>query len=167
MSKRNYWLDLFTGVTWNEFRKAGSNVSGFRESRWRAVQKIKKGDYLLCYLTGISRFIGIIEVTGEAFKDTSPIWKDEDFPARLRVKPLVELTPETAIPVLEFKDSLSFFQNLKSPHAWTGQFRGSPSKWNPSDGEVIVQALIEAKENPVIRPVDKKKLQYRPKYCRW
>ncbi len=23
MSNRNYWLDLFTGVTWEEFKKAG------------------------------------------------------------------------------------------------------------------------------------------------
>ena len=163
MSKRSYWLDLFTGVTWVEFRKAGSKISGFRESRWKTVQKIKKGDYLLCYLTGISRFIGILEVTGTAFKNTSPIWSDENFPCRLKVKPIVELTPETAIPVHELKDSLSFFQNLKSPHAWTGQFRGSPALWKESDGKVITKVVIEAKENPIIRPFDKKKLKYRPK----
>ena len=163
MSKRSYWLDLFTGVTWVEFRKAGSKISGFRESRWKTVQKIKKGDYLLCYLTGISRFIGILEVTGTAFKNTSPIWSDENFPCRLKVKPIVELTPETAIPVHELKDSLSFFQNLKSPHAWTGQFRGSPALWKESDGKVITEAVIEAKENPIVRPFDKKKLKYRPK----
>lgn len=163
MTKRNYWLDLFTGVTWEEFRKAGSKTSGFRESRWKTVQKIKKGDYFLCYLTGISRFIGILEVTGTAFKDTSPIWSDEDFPCRLKVKPIVELTPATAIPVHELKESLSFFQNLKSPHAWTGQFRGSPALWKESDGKVVTEAVIEARENPIERPFDKKKLKYRPK----
>jgi len=163
MSKRTYWLDLFTGVTWSEFQKAGSNISGFRESRWKTVQKIRKGDYLLCYLTGVSRFIGVLEVVSEAFKDNSPIWSEQDFPCRLKVKPIVELSPETAVPVYELKDNLSFFQNLKSPHAWTGQFRGSPSRWKDSDGEVVVQALIEAKENPVVRPVDKRKLKYRPK----
>jgi hypothetical protein len=47
MTKRSYWLDLFTGVTWNEFKEAGGKVSGFRESRWTTVQKIKPGDYLL------------------------------------------------------------------------------------------------------------------------
>jgi hypothetical protein len=25
----NYWLDLFTGTTWQEFRKAGATISGF------------------------------------------------------------------------------------------------------------------------------------------
>jgi len=163
MSNRNYWLDLFTGVTWDEFKKAGGNVSGFRKSRWKSVQTIKPGDYLLCYLTGVSRFIGILEVTSKPFQDNSVIWEDEDFPSRLKVKPIVELTPETAIPVLELKDRLSFFENLTSPHAWTGQFRGSPTKWKISDGEAVTEALLEAKEHPVVRPVDKRKLKYRPK----
>lgn len=163
MSKRSYWLDLFTGATWNEFKDAGGKLSGFRKSRWNTVQKIKPGDYLLCYLTGVSRFIGILEVVSEPFQDDSPIWSDEEFPCRLKVKIIVELTPETAIPVHELRDSLSFFQDLKSPHAWTGNFRASPAKWKTSDGETVVKALLEAKENPVIRPVDKRKLAYRPK----
>jgi predicted RNA-binding protein len=63
MTRRNYWLDLLTGATWKEFKAAGSKVSGFRESRWNTVQKIKPGDYFLCYLVGVSHFIGILEVT--------------------------------------------------------------------------------------------------------
>ena len=74
MTNRSYWLDLFTGATWDEFRKAGSNISGFRKSRWKSVQKIKPGDYLLCYLTGVSRFTGALEVTSKPFQDDSPIW---------------------------------------------------------------------------------------------
>ena len=74
MEKRNYWLDLFTGATWDEFKAADARTSGFRESRWKIVQKIKPGDYFLCYLTGVSRFIGILEVVGDAYKGTTPIW---------------------------------------------------------------------------------------------
>ena len=83
MSQKNYWLDLFTGKTWEEFIKAGADISGFRESRWKTLQRVKKGDYFLCYITGISRFIGILEATSDAYKDTSKsIWSDEDFPCR-------------------------------------------------------------------------------------
>jgi len=28
--KRKYWLDLFTGKTWEEFLRNGADVSGFR-----------------------------------------------------------------------------------------------------------------------------------------
>jgi hypothetical protein len=53
MAKRGYWLDLFTGTTWKELIEAGGSISGFSESRWNIVQKVRVGDYLLCYLTGI------------------------------------------------------------------------------------------------------------------
>jgi hypothetical protein len=162
MADRTYWLDLFTGTTWQEFLDAGAETSGFRESRWKTVQRIKPGDYLLCYLTGVSRWIGVLEVRVPAFKDSSPIWKDEEFPCRLKVKVVASLTPETAVPVFELRDQLSAFQDLKSPHAWTGKFRGSPARWKKSDGEAVVQAVLEAKESPVIRPVDKAKLRRRP-----
>ncbi|HEV2388507.1 MAG TPA: hypothetical protein VGS20_14770 [Candidatus Acidoferrales bacterium] len=163
MSNRNYWLDLFTGVTWNEFLAAGGDTSGFRASRWPTVQKIKTGDYLLCYLTGVSRFIGVLEATSAPFKDSSPIWKDEDFPCRLKVKPLVVLKPETAVPVLELRNRLSIFRDMKSAIAWTGHFRGSPARWNATDGEAVLEALSEAEKNPTTRPVDEAKLARRPK----
>ena len=38
------------------------------------------GDYFLCYLAGVSRFIGVLEVTSEAFRDASPIWEEKSFP---------------------------------------------------------------------------------------
>ncbi len=47
-----YWLDLFTGQTWQEFRDYGATVSGFRKRMHNAVNRIKPGDVLLCYLTG-------------------------------------------------------------------------------------------------------------------
>ena len=48
MASRGYWLDLSTGTTWLEFLDAGGTASGFRERRWRTVQRIEPRDYLLC-----------------------------------------------------------------------------------------------------------------------
>ena len=166
LSRQTYWLDSFTGTTWQEFLDAGATVSGFRERRWKTVQRIKPGDYLLCYLTGVSRFIGVLEATSEPFWDESPIWKDEVFPCRIKVEAIATLTPETAVPIFDLKEQLTIFQNLKSPGAWTGHVRGSPAMWQPSDGEAVVYAVMEAMENPVKRPVDKAKLARRPKALR-
>ncbi len=162
MPERGYWLDLFTAVTWQEFLDAGGKVSGFRESRWSTLQKVKVGDYFLCYLTGVSRWIGTLEVTSEPFRDTATIWKDESFPCRVRVKIIAKLTPETGVPVKEMKDQLSVFQTAGGALAWTGHFRGSPTRWKVSDGEAVVKAVRQAAESPVVRPIDPAKLKYRP-----
>jgi hypothetical protein len=37
---QTYWLDLFTVETWKEFLDHGGDVTGFREKRWKTVQKI-------------------------------------------------------------------------------------------------------------------------------
>lgn len=163
MPPRNYWLDLFTGTTWNEFLDSGAHVSGFRDTRWSTVQRIKPGDFLLCYLTGLSRWVGLLEVTSDPYWDETMLWKDEVFPCRLKVTPIISLTPETAVPVHDLRDELSMFQDLQSPLAWTGRFRGSPSGWSASDGEAVIRALKDARANPVHRAVDPRKLARRPR----
>jgi hypothetical protein len=145
VSERAYWLDLFSHKTWTEFLKAGGTVTGFRESRWRTAQRITVGDYFLCYLTGVSRWIGLLEVTGEAYQDGSPIWADDPFPVRLPVKLLIALDPDTAVPILELRDHLTIFRNLSNPHAWTGALRSSPARWKSSDALVVKAALELAK----------------------
>ena len=161
---RTYWLDLFTGSTWQEFIDAGANVSGFSATRAKAVEKIRPGDYLLCYLTGVSRFVGVLEVTSKPFVDSAPIWGEGAFPRRVNVRPLVMLRPETGIPILDFRGTLSIFRDLEtSPNAWTGHLRAAPTRWSPEDGEAVVAAVFAAKENPVERPVDAAKLARRPR----
>jgi hypothetical protein len=150
---RTYWLDLFTVETWQEFLSHGGDVSGFRESRWAIVQKIKPGDYLLCYLTGASRWVGLLEVAGEPYFDQEPIWSSQTYPSRLRVRVEVALSPEQGVPVLEMRDQLTVFRDLANPNLWSGPFRGSPRKWKAVDGEAISRALHEAKASPVERPL--------------
>jgi len=160
---RKYWLDLFTGKTWEEFLRAGANVSGFRERRRKVAQKIHVGDYLICYVTVISRFIGVLEVLSECFVDTSPIWEDAEFPVRFKVKLIYKLDPKTAIPVFHLSDKLSFFKNIKSKHAWTGFFRGSPQQFDPKDAKVIIKSIEDAIKSPTERDFDEKKYLRRPK----
>ena len=67
-----YWLDLFTYETWTEFFKAGGDVSGFSDNRWKSVQSMKSGDILLCYLTGVSRWIGVLGGDGSSIPGSDP-----------------------------------------------------------------------------------------------
>jgi len=160
---RNYWLDLFTGKTWDEFKKNGATVSGFRWRRRRLAKTIKPGDYLICHLTGLVRFIGVLEVKSEAYEDESPIWEDAVFPIRFSVELIYELTPGTAVPVLDLRDKLSIFKNLASPHAWTGSFRASPARFEPADGQIIVEAIKEAIAHPVTRKYSEAQYNRRPR----
>lgn len=147
MARRTYWLDLFTRRTWQEFLNAGGNISGFRETRWKTVEQIQPGDYLLCYLVGVSRWVGVLEVTSRGYKDHQPIWQDESFPCRVKVKIVAALPLENSVPIKEIREQLSIFEH-DSPIAWTGHLRGSPARWTEADGEAVVRAIEDRDAHP-------------------
>jgi len=157
-----YWLDLFTGTTWREFLDAGASVSGFRAARKGAVSRIQRGDVLLCYLTGVMRWVGALEVLGPS-ENASRIWKDAEFPARVAVRPLVKLSPEHGVPMKDLEGKVEFYRNQSMWGKFNGFLRGSPTAFKrDSDGELILKLLREAEAHPVPRPVDAKKLARRP-----
>jgi hypothetical protein len=158
----NYWLDLFTGTTWAEFQKAGASISGFSPRQGKKVQSIQSGDILLCYLTYVMRWVGALEVVGQS-NDESKIWKDAEFPARLKVKPLVMLTPATGIPMQELLGKVWFYESKADSGKFKGFVRGSPTLFKVNaDGELILKMLRDTEKAPVSRPVDAKKLARKP-----
>lgn len=163
MKSRTYWVDVFTGTTWQEFLNAGANVSGFSERRWATIQGMEKGDYLLCYVSGIMRWIGVLEVTGKAKRDSSKIWEDSVYPARIPVCPVFTLSPETGVPMMDLLTKEQLFNYAKKPNTWKAFVRSSPTRiTNQKDGEAILKAIAEAQEKPVARPVDPMELARRP-----
>lgn len=154
-----FFLNLFTGTTWEEFQKAGANVTGFRENSWKRAERIKKGDIFLCYMVGVKRWVGLLEVLGERYRDEVAIWDEEVFPVRFSVKPIIMLTPETGVPMEEFEGKVSFFEEGANSRQWSGLVRSSATKYKDRDGKAIEAAITTAEEAPVSRNVDPKKLK--------
>lgn len=148
-----YWLNLFTGETWEEFRRSGAKVCGFRERTWeRDARRIAPGDIFLCYMVAVTRWVGALEITSEAYRDTTPIFSAEAFPIRFNVKPLVLLPPEHGVPIKELGLKLSFAEDIKRGR-WSGWVRTGLTEYHEADGKMIVSAVREAKQNPVYREV--------------
>jgi hypothetical protein len=153
----SYWLDLFTGTTWREFREAGANVSGFRPRQLRTAKRMQPGDVFLCYLTGVMRWVGALEIIGRS-TDTRQIWKEQEFPVRFDVKPLVMLEPEHGVPMQDLEGRVKFYTGPKDKGKFQGIVRSSLNAISPKDGELILSLLRAAEKNPIARPVDPKKL---------
>lgn len=160
----NYWLDLFTGTTWKEFRDSGANVSGFRHRMRNAAKRIQPGDIFLCYLTGVMRWVGSLEIVKPS-NDNRRIWKEEEFPVRFEVKSLVLLDAEYGFPMTELEGKVAFYQSPRDYGGFKGFIRMSPNLFRRvSDGDLILSLLRAAQSHPVSRPVDPKKLARKPLY---
>ena len=149
----NYWLDLFTVKTLEEFQKAGAKVSGFRERRLHTCEQIQPGDKLLCYVTGISRWVGVLRVTKPVYRSEERIWDMEVFPIRLGVEPEILLPPEHGIP------HQLLLPTLHSPaRSWSGYLRGSPTRLQKEDAEVILKAIQVRNRRRSCVPTTRKRL---------
>ncbi len=129
-----------------------------------AVERIKPGDILLCYLTGVKRWVGALEVVGRSH-DATAIWQFDDFPERLSVKPIVLLPPEHGVPMEELEGKTDFYRSAADRPGYNGFLRMSPNRFKQqADAALIVSLLKAAHERPKNRPVDQKKLARKPFY---
>lgn len=148
----NYYTDLFSPETYQAFSNSDRFISGFRKHQKNTVAKINQGDRLICYVTRLSRWVGVLEVVEKYFEDSTPLFiKDDDpFVMRVKVKPIAWLTLEKAIPIHEdfIWDNLSFTKGLaKNSTYWTGMVRNSLKKLEQSDGILLVDHLIKQNLN--------------------
>jgi hypothetical protein len=153
MSEPKHWIDVFTLETWGEFLDAGGKTSGFPERRWGTVQQIAEGDRLYGYIAGVSRWVAILEAVGLPFRDSTPIWTGADYPSRIGVQVVEALTPETAVPALDLRDRMPLFHDLKNPNKWSIYFRSSPGRLSSEDAQIVEDAILQAKREPVVRPI--------------
>lgn len=142
-----YYIDLFSPETYEAFTKSEQNISGFRARQEKAASRIKVGDKLICYMTKLSRWIGVLEITSNYFQDNSPIFYpvDDPFVIRFNVKPLVWLPKEKALPIRADRiwNNLSFVKGYEIRSSfWTGKLRNSLNPLDDKDGKFLEQALI-------------------------
>ncbi len=159
-----YYLDLFSPETYEVFTKSSRDISGFRVRHQNAARRIAVGDKLICYMTRLSRWVGVLEVTSEWFRDDTPLFyeTDDPFVIRFKVKPLAWLPKERAIPIRDERvwRKLSFTRdyNRDNPY-WTGKLRTSLNQLDEEDGRFLEQLILAQVDGGEVFPVDEHEYQ--------
>ena len=159
-----YFVDLFSPETYEAFTRSSQDVSGFRVRQQNMAGRVKVGDKFICYMTKLSRWFGVLEVTSKWFKDDEPIFYEQDDPfvIRFRVRPIAWLPKEKAIPIRDDHvwNTLSFTQGQeKVSHQWTGKLRSSLNTLDDNDGYFLEQLIVAQAGNGVVYPLDEKEYQ--------
>ncbi len=157
-----YYLNLFSPETYATFAVSSKDISGFRMRQVNAAKRIHTGDKLLCYMTKLSRWIGILEVESEQFMDDSPIFYPENDPfvVRFKVKTVAWLDKEKAIPIHEDEvwNTLSFTKgHQKVSSTWTGKVRASLVQLEEADGQFIEALILSQSKNGKVYAVSEEK----------
>lgn len=147
-----YYLNLFSPETYEAFSQSTRDLSGFRIRQRNVASRVKPGDIFVCYMTKLSRWVGLLEVTSPSFEDDSPFFypQDDPFIIRFKVKPIIWLNKDLAIPIKEDEvwDNLSFTSKQdKKSSTWTGKLRSSLNKIESRDGKFLENLLIKQAKN--------------------
>jgi len=149
-------IDLFSPETYKAFGRSSRDISGFRLQHKRTADRVRVGDRFVCYLTGLSRWFGLLEIIEGPFIDSTPIFllENDPFVVRFRVRELVWLDPERALPIHERRiwSGLSFTRELAI--AWTGKVRGSLGRLDDEDGTFLERESLTQSDGGPAYPLD-------------
>ena len=138
-----FWLEAFSVESWDESRRDGFRVVGFRKRRYPTLQRFHQGDVILCWIKEIQVLVGALRVIGEPYlADLPPMWSDGLYSARIAVEPLLTLPVEQGCDLVELLPALSFYDPQNMHQTWA-HFRGSPNALQESDGHTLLSALAD------------------------
>jgi predicted RNA-binding protein len=140
------YLVVTSSENWQKTADRGWSVLGLKSTRHNVAQSLHAGDRVACYATGVKRFIGVLEITGDCYEDHTPIWggkkAGEDYPYRYPIQPIVVVANEQGL------DAVELSQELQFPKKWgvhlSLAFQGNIKPIPASDIETIASALREA-----------------------
>ena len=154
-----YYLDLFSPETYEAFARSDRTVSGFSPRQRGIAARLRPGDKLLCYMTKLSRWVGLLDVVDGPYDDATPMFYPESdpFTVRFHVRARTWLPVERAVPIHEphVRDALSFTRGQqRNTSTWTGRVRASLTRLADADGAVVEAAVraqfgAEARTYPV------------------
>ena len=120
---------------------------------------------MLCYLTGLSRWCGVLKVESGPYTDETPIWGNPDpYIVRFNVSPIVVLDIEASVPIKDDRiwQNLTITKSLDPDNSnWSGFFRNPFNTIDNIDGKFLTDLLKEQKLNPAAYPFsdsDRRKL---------
>jgi len=159
-----YYTNLFSPETYEVFTKSGQGISGFRVRQENAASRIKVGDKLICYMTKLGRWVGILEVESKSFHDNTPIFypSEDPFIIRFKVKPIAWLPKEKALPIRDGRiwNNLSFTKgyDINSSY-WTGKLRSSLNALDELDGKFLEQSILNQVNNQETFNIDEQEYE--------
>jgi len=156
-----YYFCLFAPETYKAFDQHGRAIYGARIRYHATAKGVRPGDKFICYLTGLSRWIGVLEVLEGPFIDETPIFcpRKDPFVVRFRVRSIVWLSPEKGIPIPhpEVWGRLSFTAGLPpGSKQWTGIVRQSLRRLEDNDGAFLEELLKKREQSGESFPIDPK-----------
>ncbi len=143
------WLVTGSPENFGRTRDLGFSVQGFKaRQRKNVLERMRPGDGLVYYLSGVQAFGGTVTIQSEGYEDHEAIWQSkpgEDYPYRVKISPDVVLEEEQWVPSEVVAPGLSYVQKWPAEH-WNLAFQGNLRQIPDEDYAALRQAIAAARK---------------------
>lgn len=148
-SAPSYWIIVGSPDNFARTRELGFTVQGIKSRHRKKAERMRPGDKLAWYLTGVKAFAGIAAITSPFFESHERIWHSgdpkkeaEDYPFRVNVEPIAVLDERSWVDAEPIARQMTYVAKWP-PGSWTLAFQGNVHSIDEHDFELIAAAVTE------------------------
>ena len=142
-----YWIVVGSIDNFRRTAERGFTLQGIKSRHRKKAERMKAGDKIIYYLTGIKAFGAIATITGPYFESHDRIWQSgdpkketEDYPFRVEIQPDVVLAESDWVPAEGVARRMTYVGKWPADN-WTLAFQGNVHEIGPDDYLLIREAL--------------------------
>lgn len=144
------WLLVSSAGNFEKSRAVGFASAAMKSRHRRKWERVRPGDRVLFYITGVKAFGGVCRVTGEPFESHDVVWTSdgkpaEDYPWRFPTEPVAVLSPDRFVPAEPLAREMEHPRRWPAEN-WTLAFQGNVHELSDSDADLIEAAIRRAAE---------------------
>ena len=144
-----YWIIVGSPDNFRRTRELGFTVQGIKSRHRKKAERMKPGDRIAWYLTGVKAFGGVATITSTYFESHDRIWQSSDptkdaevYPFRVRIAPDHVLAEGDWTPAEPVARQMTYVKKWPEGN-WTLAFQGNVHSIDASDFEMIRSAVAE------------------------
>jgi hypothetical protein len=145
-----YWIVVGSPDNFARTAEHGFSVQGLKSRHRKKAERMKPGDKIVYYLTGLKAFGGIATITSPYFESHERIWESsdpkkavEDYPFRVEIAPEIVLPVADAIPAEPIARQMAYVAKWPAAN-WTLAFQGNVHEIGEDDYRLIRDAIASA-----------------------
>ena len=140
--ERQCWIVVGGPENFEIARARGFDMFGFKSTRRKEAGKMRPGDKLIFYLTGVMKFGGVATVTSAMYEDREKVFGSkkkpgEEYPYRVKTEPDLILQPAQYLDVRELAPAMQYTKKWPAEH-WRLAFQGNLHLISREDHEMLV-----------------------------
>ncbi len=142
-----YWIIVGSPENFRRTAELGFTIQGIKSRHRKKAERMKPGDKIIYYVTGLKAFAGIATITSPYFESHERIWQSgdpkkaaEDYPYRVKIEPDIVLTEDSAVPAEGIARQMAYVSKWPAEN-WMLAFQGNVHEIGESDYQLIREAL--------------------------